>query len=229
MPTIVTSVPRAAFTSYAARLKEHVSVPGRRDQPHQHARGRRGGARRGGADLVSMARPFLADPDWVRKAAESRADEINTCIACNQACLDHTFAKQARHLPGQPARRARDRARARPDPHRARRSPSSAPGRPGSPPRRRWPSAATRSSSSRPRDHIGGQFDIAMRIPGKEEFAETIRYFTPAARAHAASRCTSAAASTPTSSSTPASTRSSSPPASCRACRPSRASTTRWS
>ena len=93
VPTIVTSVPRAAFTSYAARLKEHVSVPvvatNRINMPDVAE-----SVLAGGADLVSLARPFLADPEWVRKAAESRADEINTCIACNQACLDHTFVNK---------------------------------------------------------------------------------------------------------------------------------------
>ncbi len=92
VPTIVTSVPRAAFAWTTARLRPEVGVPviasNRINMP--------GPAEeilaRGDADMVSMARPFLADPDWVRKAADGRVDEINTCIACNQACLDHTFA-----------------------------------------------------------------------------------------------------------------------------------------
>ena len=124
-----------------------------------------------------MARPFLADPQWVRKAAEGRADEINTCIACNQACLDHTFVKKRAtclvnpragyetELVLGPTRTVKTRRRGR-----------GRPGRPG-----RCDTLADRGHEVElfeARDHVGGQFDIAMRIPGKEEFAETIRYFT---------------------------------------------------
>ncbi len=177
VPTIVTSVPRAAFTSYAARLKEHVSVPVVATNRINMPEVAESVLAEGGADLVSLARPFLADPEWVRKAAESRADEINTCIACNQACLDHTFVKQAGHLPGQPARRLRDRARPRADPDRKKVAVVGA-GPAGLAAATTLAERGHEVELFEARDHVGGQFDIAMRIPGKEEFAETIRYFT---------------------------------------------------
>jgi 2,4-dienoyl-CoA reductase (NADPH2) len=92
IPTIATLVPAGAFTWVTARLKPHVGIPliatNRINDPAQAE----AILALGGADMVSMARPFLADADLVRKAAEGRSDEINTCIACNQACLDHIFA-----------------------------------------------------------------------------------------------------------------------------------------
>ncbi len=184
---------------------------------------------RGDADLVSMARPFLADPEWIRKAAAGRADEINTCIACNQACLDHVF--DARRRPSAclvnpragretelvllPTRRAQARRGGRRRTGRA--------GRGGRP----RPSAGTASSCSRPTDEIGGQFDIARRIPGKEEFAETIRYYTrqlelTGVELHLGRRVGAERLAG-------ASTRSCSPPACRRGCPTSPASTTRWS
>src|SRR5690606_510308 len=96
VPTIVTSVPRAAWADTTLRLKaEQVTIPlcasNRINTPDVAE-----SILEQGIDLVSMARPFLADPDFVAKAREGRADEINTCIGCNQACLDHTFkAKRA--------------------------------------------------------------------------------------------------------------------------------------
>jgi 2,4-dienoyl-CoA reductase (NADPH2) len=176
VPTIVTSVPRAAFTSYAARLREHVLVPvvatNRINMPDVAE-----SVLAGGADLVSLARPFLADPDWVRKAAESRADEINTCIACNQACLDHTFVKQRATCLVNP--RAAHETELVLGPTRTVKKVAVVGAGPAG-------LAAATTLAERghevelfeARDHVGGQFDIAMRIPGKEEFAETIRYFT---------------------------------------------------
>ena len=94
IPTIGTMVPRAAFAWVTRRLKGAVNIPlittNRINDP---ATGEAVLAR-GDADMISMARPFLADPDFVNKAAENRADEINTCIGCNQACLDHIFARK---------------------------------------------------------------------------------------------------------------------------------------
>jgi 2,4-dienoyl-CoA reductase (NADPH2) len=92
VPTIATSVPRAAFTWLTARLRPEVGIPvitSNRINTPEVAEGVLAG---GAADMVSMARPFLADPDFVAKAVASRADEIAPCIACNQACLDHTFS-----------------------------------------------------------------------------------------------------------------------------------------
>src|SRR5690606_26099173 len=91
VPTIATMVPRAAFAWVTERLRPHVALPlvatNRINDPAVAERV----LAAGGADMVSMARPLLADPDFARKSAEGRADEINTCIACNQACLDHVF------------------------------------------------------------------------------------------------------------------------------------------
>ncbi|HET6967898.1 MAG TPA: FAD-dependent oxidoreductase, partial [Ornithinibacter sp.] len=177
VPTIVTSVPRAAFASYAGRLKEHVSVPVVATNRINVPEVAEAVLADGGADLVSLARPFLADPEWVRKAAESRADEINTCIACNQACLDHTFVNKRATCLVNP--RAAHETELVIGPTRTVKKVAVVGAGPAG-------LAAATTLADRghevelfeARDHVGGQFDIAMRIPGKEEFAETIRYFT---------------------------------------------------
>ncbi len=176
VPTIVTSVPRAAFTSYAARLKEHVSVPvvatNRINMPDVAE-----SVLAGGADLVSLARPFLADPEWVRKAAEARADEINTCIACNQACLDHTFVKKRATCLVNP-RAAHETELVLGPTRTAKRVAVVGAGVAGLAAATTLADRGHEVELFEARDHVGGQFDIAMRIPGKEEFAETIRYYT---------------------------------------------------
>ena len=176
VPTIVTSVPRAAFTSYAARLKEHVSVPvvatNRINMPEVAE-----SVLAGGADLVSLARPFLADPEWVRKAAESRADEINTCIACNQACLDHTFVNKRATCLVNP-RAAHETELVLGPTRTVKRVAVVGAGVAGLAAATTLADRGHEVELFEARDHVGGQFDIAMRIPGKEEFAETIRYFT---------------------------------------------------
>ncbi|MFL6177362.1 MAG: FAD-dependent oxidoreductase [Ornithinibacter sp.] len=175
VPTIVTSVPRAAFTSYAARLKEHVSLPvvatNRINMPDVAE-----SVLAGGADLVSLARPFLADPEWVRKAAESRADEINTCIACNQACLDHTFVKKRATCLLNP-RAAHETELVLGPTRTVKRVAVVGAGVAGLAAATTLADRGHEVELFEARDHVGGQFDIAMRIPGKEEFAETIRYF----------------------------------------------------
>jgi 2,4-dienoyl-CoA reductase (NADPH2) len=176
VPTIVTSVPRAAFTDYAARLKEHVSIPvcatNRINTPEVAE-----GVLAGGADLVSLARPFLADPEFVRKAEQGRSDEINTCIACNQACLDHTFRKERATCLVNPRAAYETELVVEPAPQRRKVAVVGA-GPAGMAAATTLAGRGHEVELFEARDHIGGQFDIAMRIPGKEEFAETIRYFT---------------------------------------------------
>ncbi|WP_306391402.1 NADPH-dependent 2,4-dienoyl-CoA reductase [Telluria beijingensis] len=176
IPTIVTSVPRAAFAGIAGRLRKEVAIPvvasNRINMPGEAE----DILARGDADLVSMARPFLADPDFVAKAASGRTDEINTCIACNQACLDHTFSNKRATCLVNP-RACHETELVYRKAAVARRIAVVGAGPAGL-------SAATVAAERGHRvtlfdaqDRIGGQFNIAMRVPGKEEFAETIRYF----------------------------------------------------
>ncbi|WP_395011428.1 FAD-dependent oxidoreductase [Undibacterium sp.] len=177
VPTIVTSVPRAAFAAVSGRLKEAVSIPviasNRINMPAQAEDIIASGV----ADMVSMARPFLADPEFVQKAAEGRVDEINTCIACNQACLDHTFSNQRASCLVNP-RAAHETELQYLKKAVAKRVAVVGAGPAGL-------SAATVAASCGhdvslfdSSDSVGGQFKIAMQIPGKEEFKETLRYFT---------------------------------------------------
>ena len=136
----------------------------------------------GEADLVSMARPLLADPEFVAKAAAGRADEINTCIACNQACLDHVFANQRASCLVNPRACRETTLVLGPDPARRGRSRSSAPARPGWPPRCPPPSAASRSPVRDGPPSSAASSGSRWQVPGKEEFAETLRYYAPAAR-----------------------------------------------
>jgi 2,4-dienoyl-CoA reductase (NADPH2) len=176
VPTIVTSVPRGAFTAVTAKLRPEVRIPvitsNRITMPDLAEQVLADGS----ADLVSMARPFLADPDWVRKATEGRADEINTCIACNQACLDHTFARKTASCLVNP-RAGHETTLVLAPARRAKRVAVVGAGPAGL-------SAAVTAAERghtvelfEAADDLGGQFAIAMRIPGKEDFAETIRYY----------------------------------------------------
>jgi len=176
VPTIVTSVPRAAFTSVTAAFKPHVQIPVVTSNRINLPQVAEEVLARGDADLVSMARPFLADPEWVLKATTDRADEINVCIACNQACLDHVFAKKKASCMVNPRAARETELRLLP----TRRTKSIAVVGAG-------PAGLAAAVTAAGRGHrvelfeadaeLGGQFGIARRIPGKEEFAETIRYY----------------------------------------------------
>ena len=176
VPTIVTSVPRAAFRSVAARLKAAVSIPVIASNRINTPDIAEDIIASGDADMVSMARPFLADPDFVNKVAQNRTDEINTCIACNQACLDHTFSNQRASCLVNP-RAAHETELVYSKKAKAKKVAVVGSGPAGL-------SAATVAAECGHEvtlfdssDSIGGQFKIAMQVPGKEEFKETLRYF----------------------------------------------------
>jgi len=176
IPTIATKVPRAAFTWVTARFRKELSVPVITSNRINTPEVAEAVLARGDADMVSMARPFLADPEFVNKAAENRADEINTCIGCNQACLDHVFSGIMTSCLVNP------RACHETELHIEATDKSKKIAVVGAGPA--GLSAATTAAS---RGHqvtlfdaaneIGGQFNIAKQIPGKEEFYETLRYF----------------------------------------------------
>lgn len=176
IPTIVTSVPRAAFRSVAARLKAAVSIPVVASNRINTPDVAEDIIASGDADLVSMARPFLADAEFVNKVATNRADEINTCIGCNQACLDHTFSNQrASCLVNPRAAHETELVYLKKNYVKKVAVIGSGPaGLSASTVAAECGHDVTLFDSS---DSIGGQFKIAMQVPGKEEFAETLRYF----------------------------------------------------
>ncbi|MFO0686659.1 MAG: NADPH-dependent 2,4-dienoyl-CoA reductase [Sandaracinus sp.] len=176
VPTIVTSVPRAAFRGVTARMKKELRIPVCASNRINTPEVAEDILARGEADMVSMARPLLADPDFVSKAAAGKADEINTCIACNQACLDHTFSmKRASCLVNPRACHETELVILR-----ARTPKTIAVVGAGMAGLAAATTAAERGHAVtlfEADDAIGGQFRMAATIPGKEEFAETIRYF----------------------------------------------------
>jgi 2,4-dienoyl-CoA reductase (NADPH2) len=176
IPTIATKVPRAAFTWVTARFRKELSVPVITSNRINTPEVAEEVLARGDADMVSMARPFLADPDFVIKAQENRADEINTCIGCNQACLDHVFGGVMTSCLVNP------RACHETELHILATTSSKKIAVVGAGPA--GLAAATTAASRGHQvtlfdgaDEIGGQFNIAKQIPGKEEFFETLRYY----------------------------------------------------
>ncbi|WP_144959220.1 NADPH-dependent 2,4-dienoyl-CoA reductase [Pseudomonas oryzihabitans] len=176
IPTIATLVPRGAFAAVTAQLKGRVRVPLIATNRINTPEVAEAILAAGQADLVSMARPLLADPDFVAKAAAGRADEINTCIACNQACLDHTFAGKLTSCLVNP--RACHETELRIPPAAEVRTFAVVGAGPAG-----LAAACTLAERGHKvvlfeaSERIGGQFNVARRIPGKEEFGETLRYF----------------------------------------------------
>lgn len=176
IPTIATKVPRAAYAWVTQRVMGQVGIPlitsNRINTPEVAERL----LAEGYADMVSMARPLLADGDFVRKARQGRADEINTCIACNQACLDHTFGGKITSCLVNPRACHETELVIAPAPAAKRIAVVGA-----------GPAGLSFAVTAAQRGHavtlfdaaseIGGQFNIAKKVPGKEEFHETLRYF----------------------------------------------------
>uniref|UniRef100_A0A7C2AYQ6 NADPH-dependent 2,4-dienoyl-CoA reductase n=1 Tax=Pseudomonas graminis TaxID=158627 RepID=A0A7C2AYQ6_9PSED len=176
IPTIATKVPRAAFAKVTAKMRGSVSIPlittNRINTPEVAEQI----LAEGDADMVSMARPFLADPEFVNKAAAGRSDEINTCIGCNQACLDHTFGGKLTSCLVNPRACHETELNYLPVTQVRKIAVIGA-----------GPAGLAAATVAAQRGHdvtlfdsaseIGGQFNIAKRIPGKEEFFETLRYF----------------------------------------------------
>lgn len=176
VPTIITQVPRAAWRGYTARLRAEVDVPVCASNRINTPEIAEDILASGDADLVSMARPLLADPEFAAKAAEGRADEINTCIACNQACLDHAFSNRPASCLVNP--RAGRETTLVLSPTRTRRSVAVVGAGPAG--LATAVSAAERGLAVtlfEKAPQIGGQFRLAMAVPGKEDFAETLRYY----------------------------------------------------
>jgi 2,4-dienoyl-CoA reductase (NADPH2) len=176
VPTIVTSVPRGGFAWVTQKLKGEVAIPlvatNRINMPDVAERILAEGA----ADMVSMARPLLADPDWANKAKAGNSERINTCIACNQACLDHVFQNRRASCLVNPRACHETELKIEPTAARKRIAVIGA-----------GPAGMACASTLGKRGHavtlidqaneIGGQFNYAKQIPGKEEFHETLRYF----------------------------------------------------
>ena len=176
VPTIATNVPRAAFAWVTQKMMGEVKIPlvtsNRINTPEKAEEVLASGA----ADLVSMARPFLADPDFVQKAEEDKAELINTCIGCNQACLDHVFSNKTASCLVNPIACHETEIELKPT------SSSKSIAVVGA-----GPAGLGFAVAAAQRGHqvsifeagpaIGGQFNLAKQIPGKEEFYETIRYF----------------------------------------------------
>ena len=176
VPTIVTSVPRAAFRDATARVKKELSIPVCASNRINTPEVAEDIIASGDADLVSMARPLLADPHFVNKASEGRADEINVCIACNQACIDHTFEMKRASCMVNPQACHETELVYIPATNKKKVAVIGA-----------GPAGLSVSTVAAERGHdvtlydmaseIGGQFNYAKQIPGKEEFYEMVKYY----------------------------------------------------
>ena len=176
IPTIATSVPRAAFTWVTQKMKAEIKIPlitsNRINMPETAEKI----LAEGHADMISMARPFLADPEWVNKAMAEKEDEINTCIGCNQACLDHVFQRKVASCLVNPRACHETELNYFPTKNKKKIAVIGA-----------GPAGLSAATIAAQRGHevtlfdadseIGGQFNMAKKIPGKEEFYETLRYF----------------------------------------------------
>lgn len=176
VPTIATSVPRAAFTWVTKKMKAEIKIPlitsNRINMPDTAEKV----LAEGHADMISMARPFLADPEWVNKAKAEKSDEINTCIGCNQACLDHVFQRKVASCLVNPRACHETELNYTTTKHKKKIAVIGA-----------GPAGLASATIASQRGHevtlfdasseIGGQFNMAKQIPGKEEFYETLRYF----------------------------------------------------
>jgi 2,4-dienoyl-CoA reductase (NADPH2) len=190
VPTIATMVPRAGFTWVTKRLMGEVRLPlittNRINMPEVAENVLSEGC----SDMVSMARPFLADPEWVNKAREGRAAEINTCIGCNQACLDQIFARQTATCLVNP-RACRETMQPFVKAEKAKKVAVVGAG----------PAGLACATTAAARGHavtlfeateeIGGQFRLARQIPGKDEFEETLRYYRHQLQLHGVEVCLS--------------------------------------
>jgi len=177
IPTIATPVPRGAFTWVTKKLMGHVSIPLVTSNRINTAEKAEQVLADGCADLVSMARPFLADPDFVRKAATGLPQAINTCIGCNQACLDHSFALKPTSCLVNP--RAAHETLLKITPARTPKRVAVVGAGPAG-----LAAALTAAQCGHAvtlydgADRLGGQLNVAREVPGKQEFDETLRYFT---------------------------------------------------
>ena len=177
VPTIVTSVPNGAFVDISNAVAEHVRIPVVASNRINMPQAAEQILADGHVQLISMARPLLSDPEWVNKAHADAAEDINTCIACNQACLDHAFVHQTVSCLLNPRAGHETKLVLKP-PRRVKRVAVVGAG----------PAGLSTAVTAAERGHvvtlfeagssIGGQFELARRIPGKEEFSETIRYYT---------------------------------------------------